>query len=509
MPTLDQLVSEEETERLLDAEFNGTVAHSLVTEDAVEVLHGEKESGIRVFARTWKKLARSNIVGGATPSLMVVGQKRRDDVEFMNLDTDGFTGNEDKSKKQKSGDVEVQVQHLTSPSSDHSPIALSFGLHAPARRVHQCNDRFFFEQAWVEHESCERIITEAWLSSTAPPKAGFIEQTINDTGKALRVWSKEEFHGLPVEIKKLQALLEDLNSAPNSQANWIKQQEVSMRLNELLSWEEIMWKQRSKVHWLQEGDQNTAFFHKRASQRAKKNSVTKLKDPSGLVHTDEAEMGSVAANYFASLFTSCTPSSMNDVLDAVPEKVSSALIDHDTHQWRQEVIDSLFSKDEKELILSLPRSRSTGNDELIWHFDSKGLFTVRSAYKMEMAWRTQSSVGDSSSSDPNNNYQWQRLWKANVPNKVKIFWWKAIKGILPTMDNLARKHIDVGSCCSRCSREFETQMHALWYCPFAQEVWSEAGLERVVKPFGQGFVADWFTDLCRSNPPEDVVMQWD
>ena len=43
--------------------------------------------------------------------------------------------------------------------------------------------------------------------------------------------------------------------------------------------EEIIWRQRSRMEWLKEGDLNTKFFHGRASMRKKKNKISRLKDP--------------------------------------------------------------------------------------------------------------------------------------------------------------------------------------------------------------------------------------
>ncbi|KAK7829813.1 hypothetical protein CFP56_028822 [Quercus suber] len=42
--------------------------------------------------------------------------------------------------------------------------------------------------------------------------------------------------------------------------------------------EERMWRQRSCTLYLQDGGQNTRFFHCRATQRKRKNLITGIKD---------------------------------------------------------------------------------------------------------------------------------------------------------------------------------------------------------------------------------------
>ncbi|GAU30519.1 hypothetical protein TSUD_65290 [Trifolium subterraneum] len=62
------------------------------------------------------------------------------------------------------------------------------------------------------------------------------------------------------------------------------------------------WKQRAKMHWLQEGDMNTRFFHMSATMRSKKKKVTKLIADDGTeAHTQE-ELCEVAKSYFDTLF---------------------------------------------------------------------------------------------------------------------------------------------------------------------------------------------------------------
>ncbi|GAU25843.1 hypothetical protein TSUD_31070 [Trifolium subterraneum] len=78
-------------------------------------------------------------------------------------------------------------------------------------------------------------------------------------------------------------------------------QELSERYATLLIQEEGYWKQRDKMHWLQEGDMNTRFFHMSATVRSKKK-VTKLFADNGTeAHTQE-ELYEVAKSYFDTLF---------------------------------------------------------------------------------------------------------------------------------------------------------------------------------------------------------------
>ncbi|GAU36186.1 hypothetical protein TSUD_274640 [Trifolium subterraneum] len=82
----------------------------------------------------------------------------------------------------------------------------------------------------------------------------------------------------------------------------IQYQELSERRATLLIQEEGYWKQRAKMHWLQEGDMNTRFFHMSATVRSKKKKVTKLIADNGTeAHTQE-ELCEVAKSYFDILF---------------------------------------------------------------------------------------------------------------------------------------------------------------------------------------------------------------
>ena len=67
---------------------------------------------------------------------------------------------------------------------------------------------------------------------------------------------------------------------------------------------------------------------------------------------------------------------------------------------------------------------------------------------------------------------WKTLWKLKVPNKIKVFGWRACCNILPTRVNLLKKRIIEDNRCEGCKTEPEIEIHALWNCGVAQDIWA-------------------------------------
>lgn len=90
-------------------------------------------------------------------------------------------------------------------------------------------------------------------------------------------------------LKQKQTRLQQLESLNSLNGYQAKIRDLKKEINEVLTREEIMWNQRSRVEWLKNGDSNTKLFHASTSQRWSKNRIEGLMDSEGEWHTEEDE----------------------------------------------------------------------------------------------------------------------------------------------------------------------------------------------------------------------------
>lgn len=54
------------------------------------------------------------------------------------------------------------------------------------------------------------------------------------------------------------------------------------------------------------------------------------------------------------------------------------------HQWKNSLIEKHLAKEDSEMIKRIPLPRWPKNDEWLWHYDKKGIYTVRSGYQLAL-----------------------------------------------------------------------------------------------------------------------------
>ena len=67
------------------------------------------------------------------------------------------------------------------------------------------------------------------------------------------------------------------------------------------------------------------------------------------------------------------------------------------------------------------------DDVLAWNYTKNGIFTVRSAYHLEMKLKETRVGSPENSSSEARHAGWNDLWSTEVPGKAKVHVWRALK----------------------------------------------------------------------------------
>jgi hypothetical protein len=113
--------------------------------------------------------------------------------------------------------------------------------------------------------------------------------------------------------------------------------------------------------------------------------------------------------------------------------------------------------------------RADFEDYPAWHFDSKGAFSVKSAYKLFM--NMQNKELSTSSGTNHENKFWKDLWDLPCLPKVKQFMWRLAHNSLPLRVNIEKRNIPCDTLCVCCKRLDEDGAHLFLKCKEAKEVW--------------------------------------
>lgn len=68
---------------------------------------------------------------------------------------------------------------------------------------------------------------------------------------------------------------------------------LQSQLDDLLGKEELCWHERACVRWIQAGNMNTTYFHRRANGRYQRNLVKGLKKEDYQWVTEDLELGNI------------------------------------------------------------------------------------------------------------------------------------------------------------------------------------------------------------------------
>ena len=102
----------------------------------------------------------------------------------------------------------------------------------------------------------------------------------------------------------------------------------------------------------------------------------------------------------------------------------SDLINQEQRVWCSDIIRANFHKEDADAILRIPLSHRQTSDVLMWLHKKKGVYSVKSGYHVARQLQKMELWAETSAG-PIGAQVWSKLWKLNVPKKIKLYGWRA------------------------------------------------------------------------------------
>jgi hypothetical protein len=202
-------------------------------------------------------------------------------------------------------------------------------------------------------------------------------------------------------------------------------------------------------------------------------------------------------------------------LNGLDEPIQVAdLIDQESGQWDEDLIRFVFVQEDADEILSIP-IREHMEDSVAWHFDNKGVFSIKSAYRLGVSLRDSKQDRDASSSSSTDAVSslWKNIWSLKLPSKVKIFTWRLCHNSLPTRMNIKRKRVELDTVCPMCNRADEDGGHLFLKCKKVKPLWRCLLLEDIRLLLQSApnpmVMMDMLCALPKDKQTLTIILMWD
>lgn len=159
--------------------------------------------------------------------------------------------------------------------SDHCPVTLECGDWEHKR------SNFKFENWWLKVEGFKELVHSWWNEFIAEGCPDYkLNVKLRMLKQKLKDWSKTTFGEM---TNKKNSLLEELagidltmESRDLTEEEMMVRATIVVELEDMAKNEEAKWRQKSRVLWLKQGDNNTKFFQRMATAHRRFNTIDRL-----------------------------------------------------------------------------------------------------------------------------------------------------------------------------------------------------------------------------------------
>lgn len=240
---------------------------------------------------------------------------------------------------------------------DHYPLLLSLQGESSVSKP-----PFRFENMWMKDPNFLALIEQWWNEGSFEGSRLFcFVSKLKFIKRNLLEWNADHFRNIFVTKRELEAQLEDLNekviTEGMSQAEYLKERELLADYEDILSKEEVFWKQKSREIWLQVGDKNNKFFHNVTKQRRNLNRITKLETQGNQMVGDPQIIRNEIIQFYSNLLNNLDGSDLKEqrnFLSVIPKEK--------TDEQNKTLNESFSYEEVSKALLELPSDKASGPD---------------------------------------------------------------------------------------------------------------------------------------------------
>ncbi|XP_057786281.1 uncharacterized protein LOC131003750 [Salvia miltiorrhiza] len=186
--------------------------------------------------------------------------------------------------------------------SDHAPIL--FKCSTPPNSYGARPFRFL--NMWSSHSDFIPMVQRSWATvvDTNCPMVRMMHK-LKRLRKELKIWNKFTFGNFNTSLEelynKLSSLQAHIDNVGYSDALFDQEVELEASISVMLSRQEDLHRQKSRIRWLQDGDRNTKFYHNMLRMKRASHTIKHLEINDVLVE-DHNTLASHVENFYKALF---------------------------------------------------------------------------------------------------------------------------------------------------------------------------------------------------------------
>jgi hypothetical protein len=266
-------------------------------------------------------------------------------------------------------------------TSDHKPISLSIRPSSSLGPI-----PFKFSPLWPAQKDFFNLVQLSWEIPVTGSPFFVWEEKLRRLKASLKLWAKNQASPLE-DRRRAQETLElhqqVMEVAPITQTLLKQEAENQSKLHKTCREEEIYWRMKSRALWLQDGDKNTAFFHKHTQSRINYNSIEEI-HWQDQVYNDAHSIKQAAHSHFKDLYSAAS----TDYLDPLAYPISEVpnLITEDENLMLNRPISD---KEIKQVVFRMHPDKARGQMDLQLVFSpSAGISFIKSSARWSGNLRT-------------------------------------------------------------------------------------------------------------------------